>query len=262
MSLWLEAMTRALRDGEYSRIREVLLPRAPRSIPECMYREMAFAERCCRDIETDPVFPIRFLWLLDGHEQLAFGLPPSGLGVYHPEKLFDFWPRVIVDKDLRAQHEADGMRLNLEEKAVDLGRGWIYIGDRFIEDLFDVEACLGGEVLFKCPETGEFLPVFRAQRLLGREREGQDVNVVRITRKYSLGFLAKHPVSKPVVLKHMAHLGFDEDRLNHIDGTLREMYERNMGGGIPVTVIEALMSDLDRLPSAAFEAATGEESQS
>ena len=165
MSMWLEAMTRAMQEGEYGRIREVLLPMAPMSIPECIYREISFAERCCLNIETDPVFPVRFLWLLDGHEQSAFGLPPSGLGVYHPEKLLDFWTRVIVDMDLRAQHQADGMRLKLEEKAIDLGRGWIYIGDRFVEDLFEVESCLGGIVLFKCPETGEFLPAFRSQQI-------------------------------------------------------------------------------------------------
>ena len=186
MSLWLEAMARALHYGEYKRIREVLLPMAPRSIPECMHREMRFAERCCLNVEIDPVFPIRFSWLLDGHEQLVFGIPPSGRGVYHPEKLLDFWTRVIVDMDLRAQHEAGGMRLNLEEQAVDLGRGWIYIGDRFVEDLLEVESCLGGEILFKCPETGEFLPVFCAKRLLRNERIAQDVKAGQITRKYSL----------------------------------------------------------------------------
>ncbi len=260
MSLWLEAMTGALHKGEYAWIRETLLPMAPRPIPQCMYREIAFAERCCREGETDRVFPVRFLWLLDGHEQRTFGISPSGIGVYHPEKLLDFWSHVLVDMDVRKQHEAGGIRFNLEEKAFDLGRGWIYIGDRFVEDLLEVESCLGGEVLFMCPETGDFLPAFRAKRLLRNERIAQDVKAGQITRKYSLGFLVKHPASKSVVLKHLAPLGFDADRLGHIEGTLRVMFERNMGGGIPFAVIEALMCELDGLPNAAFEGISGKES--
>ena len=84
---------------------------------------------------------------------------------------------------------------------------------------------------------------------------------MKTSGKYALGFLVGHPLSKEIVLKHMLPLGLGEDRLGHIDGSLREMYELNMGGGIPITVIEALMRELDRLPSAAFEGTTGEGAQ-
>lgn len=239
----------------------VLLPMAPTAIPECMDREMAFAERCCLNIETDRLFPIRYFWLLDGHRRVASGYYSSTSDIYHPEILLDFWNHAVSNIDFKKRHEANKGRFNFHEKAVDLGNGWIYVGDDLMNDLFEIESCLGREVLFECPETGKHLPVFRSQRLLRSERVAQDVTAGQISRKYSLGFLVKHPVSKPVVLKHMGPLGFDEDRLGKIDGTLREMFERNMGGGIPFSVIVPFMEELDQLPEAAFGDIKGEESK-
>ncbi len=88
------------------------------------------------------------------------------------------------------------------------------------------------------------------------EQVNQTTKDPQISRKYSLGFLVTHPVSQPVVLKHLAPLGLDKAQLAHNDGTLRDMFEMNMGGGIPYSIIKALMLELDRLPNAAFEGTT------
>ena len=51
-------------------------------------------------------------------------------------------------------------RFDLAEKAVALTAGWVYIGDRFIDDFLDVEATAGFELLFPDPPSGELRPVF------------------------------------------------------------------------------------------------------
>lgn len=162
MSLWLQAATESLCEGDYEHIRMNLLPIAPIPIPGCLARELEFAERRCRDTETDRLFPIRFLWLLEANEQRHFGLPALGRSRYHPEKLLDLWERACGDEPYRLAREAEGFRFALEEKAVELSAGWVYIGERFIEDFLEVEAALRVELLFPDPQTGETRPAFQA----------------------------------------------------------------------------------------------------
>ena len=161
MSLWLQAATEALQKGNYERFRVNILPLAPISIPGCMHRELEFAERRCLNKEEDQLFPIRFLWLMEANEQRRFGLSPLGRSRYHPEKLLELWNRASADAQYQQECEADGIQFDFNEKAMKLDVGWIYIGDRFIEDFLEVETTLGVELLFPNPPSTEKLPAFQ-----------------------------------------------------------------------------------------------------
>ena len=171
MSLWLQAATEALQKGNYEQFRVNLLPLAPISIPSCMHRELEFAERRCRDKAKDQLFPIRFLWLMEANEQRMFGLSPLGRSLYHPEKLLELWERASADVQYRRESEAAGFRFDFTEKAVKLDVGWIYIGERFVEDFLEVETTLGVELLFPNPPASEGRPAFQEfkQRKAGGE---------------------------------------------------------------------------------------------
>lgn len=171
MSLWLQAATDALAYGLYEHLRVNLLPHAPMRIAGCLSRELEFAERYCRDKTKDRLFPIRFLWLWEGNEQQMFGLPPLGRSHYHPEKLLDFWERACADPQYRQEREAEGFVFDFAEKAVKLTSGWVYIGERFIEDFLEVEATLGVELLFPGPQAGEKQPAFQAFK---RQHAGEE----------------------------------------------------------------------------------------
>lgn len=160
MSVWLQAALRALDTGDYERLRQKLLPIAPIPIPDCMVRELEFAERHCRDRNKDQLFPLRFLWLLEANEQRNFGYPPPAQSPYHPETLLQLWLRASTDPEYRQEREAEGFRFDLTERAVEMIDGWVYIGDRFIEDLLEVEAALQVELLFADPSSGEPRPAF------------------------------------------------------------------------------------------------------
>jgi hypothetical protein len=155
MSLWLQAAIEAFQGGEYERLRVKLLPHAPIRVPGCLLRELEFAKRRCRDKAKDQLFPIRFLWLMEAHEQRMFDLSPLGRSGYHPEKLLEIWKRASADIYYRQECEAAGFRFDFTEKAVNMGVGWIYIGERFVEDFLEVETTLGVELLFPNPQASE-----------------------------------------------------------------------------------------------------------
>lgn len=161
MSLWLQAAIQALSAGNYEKFRTRLLPRAPFRVPDCLFREFEFAERRCRHKEKDQLFPIRFLWLMEAKEQRMFGLGPLARSRYHPEILLELWKQVSADPRYRQEMEAQGFRFDLEEKAMDMSVGWVYIGDRFVEDFLEVESVLGVELLFPDPSAAEGRPAFR-----------------------------------------------------------------------------------------------------
>lgn len=161
MSLWLQAATEALQYGDYERLRVQILPLAPIPIPGCMIQELEFAERHCRDISTDPLFPIRFLWLLEANEQRMFNLSVLGRSLYHPEKILELWERASADMKYRRESESDGFQFDFSEKAMKFEVGWVFIGERFVEDFLEIETALGVELLFPNPLTGEGTPAFQ-----------------------------------------------------------------------------------------------------
>ena len=160
MSLWLSYALDALADREYQRFRERLLPMCPIPVPPCLMREFEFAERYCADENEDRLFPIRFLWLLEANEQRGFGYPALGRSRYHPEKLLEVWNRASTDEAYRRELESSGFRFDFGEKAINTTAGWIYIGDQFVADLFEVEAALGVVLQFPDPLSGEPRPAF------------------------------------------------------------------------------------------------------
>lgn len=143
MSLWLQAVTWALARGDYKDVRANLFPIAPIPIPGCLYRELEFGERQCRDVEKSPLFPIRYLWLMEGHEQRLLDLSPVGRSYYHPEELLELWTRAGTDVNYRQKLEATGIRFDFAEKALKMEVGWIYIGEQFVEDFLEIEKTLG-----------------------------------------------------------------------------------------------------------------------
>lgn len=165
MSLWLQSAIERLNGRRYQAFRENLLPIAPIPIPDCMKRELEFGERCCIDPADDPLFPIRFFWLLEGNEQRRYDLPMLSRSRFHPEiLLFDIWNRAVAEPQFRQEMESKDFKFNLIEKAIAMSTGWILIGDHFVEDLFEIESVLHTELLFPDNKTGVLRTVFQSFR--------------------------------------------------------------------------------------------------
>ncbi len=165
MSLWLQSAIECLENRDYKYFREKLLPHAPIPIPACMIRELEFGEKYCTHSGEDPLFPIRFLWLLEGNEQRLYNLPMLGRSRFHPEVLlFNIWNRVIAEPEFRQEMESKDFKFNFIEKAIAMSTGWILIGDHFVEDLFQIESLLLVELLFPDNVTGEMRTVFQSFR--------------------------------------------------------------------------------------------------
>lgn len=163
MSLWLHSALDHIALRDYTHVRQ-LLPIAPIAIPACLEREIAFAERRCVDPGRPGLFPVRFLWTLEALEQRNFGYPP-GRSHYHPEKLIANWERACADADFRAELESAQFALDFAERAIELSRGWVYLGDRFVEDFLEIEAAAGVELLFASATPGAPpQPAFRERK--------------------------------------------------------------------------------------------------
>jgi hypothetical protein len=161
MSLWLQAAIEALESGKYEHLRVDLMPHAPIPIPGCMLRELEFAERRCRDISKDQLFPIRFIWLMEAKELSMFGLDPMVRSLYNPEKLLAYWKLIITEPQYRHELEPTGVQFDLNEKALKLEAGWIYIGDQFVEDFLEIDTVAGVEILFPDPPESAGQPAFQ-----------------------------------------------------------------------------------------------------
>lgn len=68
-----------------------------------------------------------------------------------------------------------------------------------------------------------------------------------ISSTYTVATLAALPATREVLLRHLRVTGVSEIELLRLQGTLREMYDMNMGGGIPHDIIAPLMDELDSL---------------
>lgn len=166
MSLWLQSAIEHLNGRRYKAFRENMLTIAPIPIPECLVRELEFGEHCCTDPADDPLFPIRFLWLLEGNEQRLYNLPMLERSRFHPEILyFEIWQRAVNEPEFRDKMETEGFRINLTEKAIAMSTGWILIGDHFIEDFIEIESILGVELIFPDKGKGKPKPVFQSYKL-------------------------------------------------------------------------------------------------
>ena len=163
MSLWLQSALEALEEGDYSNLRG-LVTHAPLQLPDCMLREIEYGENHFHEDSEDRLFPIRFMWLMECNEQRMFEYAPLGRSKCHPETLLDFWTKAQEDEVFRNEMEQQGFRFDLDEKAVEMTLGWIYIGESFVQDLIEIERAVGEEMLFPDPASGEHRAVFREQK--------------------------------------------------------------------------------------------------
>ena len=166
MSLFLSNAIMALQSGRYEKFRKIIENVGPHifrgKMPKSLLDEARYGEMYCKKDSSEPLFPIRFLWLLEMHELRMFGLEPLGRSLYHPEKLYELWQKAVSDRAYREELQQNHIELDLKNKAILLSAGWVYIGDHFIEDFIEIERFMAGdrEILYPDPDTGEMRPVF------------------------------------------------------------------------------------------------------
>ncbi|WP_201352185.1 hypothetical protein [Hydrogenimonas urashimensis] len=167
MSLFLSSVIEALQSGDYRQFRHIMEKVGPTifkgKMPQSLLEEARYGElNCGKNDQSEPLFPIRFMWLLEMHEQRMFGLQTLGRSMYHPEKLYALWQKATSDASYRKELEEEGIRFDLKNKAILLPAGWVYIGEHFVEDFIEIERfyAKGKEILYPDPETGEMKPVF------------------------------------------------------------------------------------------------------
>ena len=166
MSLFFQHIVTLYSSGEYSKIREELhnfeKTKNINLFPNCIYRELDYAEsNTYRKIRDENVFPIRFLWLFELKEQVMMGVVmPLERSFYNPERLYETWLKIAADGDFRQELEKDDVLFDLENKAISMKRGWVLIGDTFIDDLIEIEGYYGEALMVIDEETETERPLF------------------------------------------------------------------------------------------------------
>ncbi|MCX5847159.1 MAG: hypothetical protein NTW12_12525 [Deltaproteobacteria bacterium] len=151
MSLFFQHIEALYVNGEYSKVKEELdnFEKTNKPFPTCIYRELAYAEsNTYRIIRDENIFPIRFLWLFELKEQIMIGVVmPLERSIYNPERLYERWLKCLADESFRQEVEKDDVLFDLDRKAISLTRGWVLIGDTFIDDLIEIEEYYGEELM-------------------------------------------------------------------------------------------------------------------
>lgn len=164
MSLFLQHIVHLYSNAEYATVREELhnFEKAYKPFPECIYKELDYAElNTYRKIRDENVFPIRFLWLFELKEQVMMNVAmPRERSFYNPVRLYEMWLTIVADGAFRQELEKDDVLFDLENKAISLKRGWVLIGDTFIDDLMEIEAFYGEELMVPDRKTGIAIPMF------------------------------------------------------------------------------------------------------
>lgn len=75
----------------------------------------------------------------------------------------------------------------------------------------------------------------------------------KISETYTLSYLARHPLTRDIVFKHLRPDIVDEYQLNQVHTTLRILADTNMGGGIPYDTLQKLVTELDRISVSKIE---------
>ena len=164
MSLFLQHIETLYANGKYSKVKEELhnFEKTNKPFPNCIYREIAYAESSTyRIIRDENIFPIRFLWFFELKEQIMMGVVmPLERSHYNPESLYERWLRCLNDESFRQEAEKADVLIDLNEKAISLTRGWVLIGDSFIEDLMEIETYWGEDLLVIDEKTKIERPLF------------------------------------------------------------------------------------------------------
>ncbi|MGD0277204.1 MAG: hypothetical protein ABSB79_14325 [Syntrophales bacterium] len=164
MSLFLQHIEALYVNGEYSLIRKELhdFEKTDKPFPSCIYRELDYAEsNKYRVIRDKNIFPIRFLWFFELKEQVMMGIVlPLERSIYNPERLYERWLRCLTDEYFRQEAIEADVLFDLDNKAISLRLGWVLIGDTFIDDLMEIEAYYGKDLMVIDEDTGEGKPLF------------------------------------------------------------------------------------------------------
>jgi hypothetical protein len=154
-------------NAEYATIREELhnFEKVNRPFPDCIYKELDYAEsNTYRKIRDENVFPIRFLWLFELKEQVMSGVAMPLSRSHYNEVLLTNCLRCLEDESLRQKLIEDDVLFDLDNKAISLTWGWVLLGDPFavnlIDDLMEIEAFFGEELMVPNEETGMASPMF------------------------------------------------------------------------------------------------------
>ena len=164
MSLFFENIVELYSNAEYATVRNKLhnFEKTNKPFPNCIYRELDYAEsNTYRKIRDENVFPIRFLWLFELKEQVMMGVAmPLERSHYNPELLYARWLKCLEDESFRQEAIKANVLFDLDNKAISLTLGWVFIGDTFIDDLIEIEAFYGEELRVPDRETGIASPMF------------------------------------------------------------------------------------------------------
>ncbi len=164
MSLFFEHIVELYSQSEYKTVREELrnFEKANKPFPACIYRELDYAvSNTYRKIREENVFPIRFLWLFELKEQVMTGVAMHlDRSHYNPEFLYAWWLKCLEDESFRQEAIKEDVLFDLDNKAISLTWGWFLIGDTFIDDLMEIEAFYGEELMVPDKEAGMASPLF------------------------------------------------------------------------------------------------------
>jgi len=164
LSLLFQHIVELYSNAQYNTIREKLrnFEKANKPFPDCIYRELDYAEsNTYRKIRDENLFPIRFLWLFELKEQAMTGIAmPLNRSHYNPETLYARWLKCLVDESFRLEAIKADVLFDMDNKAISLTWGWVLIGDKFIDDLIEIEAFYGEELMVPDEKTGIASPLF------------------------------------------------------------------------------------------------------
>jgi hypothetical protein len=159
LNLFFQHIVELYSNAEYATVREELhnFEKANKPFPECIYKELDYAElNTYRKIRDENVFPIRFLWLFELKEQVVSEVAwPLSRSHYNPESLYSQWLKCLEDESCRQEAIEADVLFDLDNKAISLTWGWVLIGDTFIDDLMEIEAFYGEELMVPDKETEE-----------------------------------------------------------------------------------------------------------
>ena len=186
MSLFFQHIVALYSNAEYATVREELhnFEKANKTFPDCIYKELDYAElNTYRKIRDENVFPIRFLWLFELKEQVVSGVAwPLSRSHYNPESLYAKWLKCLEDESFRQEAIEADVLFDLDNKAISLTWGWVLIGDTFIDDLMEIEAFYGEELMVPDKETGIASPLFVNYKSKKKWRNGA-IRTVRYETK-------------------------------------------------------------------------------
>ena len=171
MSLFLDYIENCYFDEQYHDIRRAMkdFEKGWKSFPDCLYRELDFAIKgSFREIRDVKLFPIRFMLMFGFYEERMFAMPIMGRCYYHPEELWKLWNECFQDGADRQEAVEAGILFDIQHGAIALPSGWIWMGNTFVQDFFELERFLKKPIKFP-DKNGKMKPIFQQYRMGGKK---------------------------------------------------------------------------------------------